>query len=405
MRRQAEYEKMSDYQPRLPSNNAYDYYITAARQLKGRQHFSGKQPPTREEVRWIEANQGAFNTLLKAKNKPYRWPFGVVSYDFLHDDLAKLRNLARLVNARIRWAIATRDGMDAVHDWRIGFQMARHMQGDMLLPYLAAVAVERTIHAPIIREMNFFSAHECREIARTLIESERTPDRFPSAIEGEIGMNLRFLDQLLPEQPSLASTSQIQDLLVAFEPDDDEEEDKKERSRQQKEHLMRQLMDLLKHPGAYQRLRADIRREIVQAWQALSDAVALPGGRYREVELKEYDTNTLFGFVVDTLMPLPSFVRQYWETRTRRRLMVAHLLLREYYLREGRYPDSLEPLNLQELGIDPFSGRPFIYRLSGERYLLYSVGADGKDDGGHNPALGESDEAPRDLFLIRGNWR
>ena len=403
MRRQAEYEKMSDYQPRLPSNNAYDYYITAARQLKGRQQFSGQQPPTREEVRWIEANQGAFNTLLKAKNKPYRWPFGVVSYDFLHDDLAKLRNLARLVNARIRWAIATQDGTDAVHDWRIGFQMARDMQGDAMIPYLVGVAVERTIHAPIIREMDFFSAHECREIARTLIESERTPDRFPSVIEGEIGMNLRFLDQLLPEQPSIASSSQMLDLLSAFAPDDDEKQ--KEQLRQEKERLMRQLMDLLKHPGAYQRLRADIRREIVQAWQALADAVALPGGRYREVELKEYDTNTLFGFVVDLLRPLPTVVQKYWENRTRRRLMAAHLLLREYYLREGRYPDPLEPLNLQELGIDPFSGRPFIYRLLGERYLLYSVGADGKDDGGHNPARGEASFPPRDLFLIPGNWR
>jgi len=403
MRRQAEYEKMSDYQPRLPSSNAYDYYIAAARQLKDGQQFSGQQPPTREEVRWIEANQGAFNTLLKAKNKPYRWPFEVVSYDFLFDDLAKLRNLARLVNARIRWAIATQDSTDAVHDWRIGFQMARDMQGDAMIPYLVGVAVERTIHAPIIREMDFFSARECREIARTLIESERVPDRFPSVIEGEIGMNLRFLDQLLPEQPSIASSSQMLDLLSAFAPDDDEKQ--KEQLRQEKERLMRQLMDLLKHPGAYQRLRADIRREIVQAWQALADAAALPGGRYREVELKEYDTNTLFGFVVDLLRPLPTVVQQYWENRRRRRLMAAHLLLREYYLREGRYPDSLEPLNLQELGIDPFSGRPFIYRLSGERYLLYSVGADGKDDGGHNPALGESDEAPRDLFLIRGNWR
>jgi len=31
---------MSDYRPKLPSNNAYDYYITAARQLKGGEHFS-----------------------------------------------------------------------------------------------------------------------------------------------------------------------------------------------------------------------------------------------------------------------------------------------------------------------------------------------------------------------------
>ena len=59
--------------------------------------------------------------------------------------------------------------------------------------------------------------------------------------------------------------------------------------------------------------------------------------------------------------------------RTRRRVMLVHLRLREYHLREGRYPDSLEPLNLQELAIDPFSGQPFVYRLIGERYQLSSA--------------------------------
>jgi hypothetical protein len=398
MRRQTGYEKMSDYQPRLPSNNAYDYYITAARQLKDGQHFSGQQPPTREEVRWLEANRGAFNTLLKAKSKPYRWPFGVVPFDFLFDDLAHLRNLARLVNARIRWAIASQDGMDAIHDWRIGFQMARNLQGDAVIPYLVGVALEAIIHVPIIREMDFFSAHECREMARTLIESERTPDRFPSVIEGELASAFQTLDQLLPEQPQGTSPLQMLEQLFGFELGDEEE---KERHRREKEQLLGQLTQLLKQPRAYQRLRMDIRHEIVKAWQAMADAAALPGGRYREVELKEYDTNTLFGSLMEIFTPLPAFVRVYWETRTRRRLMVAHLLLRAYRLREGRYPDSLEPLDLQELAIDPFSGRPFIYRLSGARYLLYSVGADGKDDGGHNP----NDEYPRDLFLIRGDWR
>jgi len=54
--------------------------------------------------------------------------------------------------------------------------------------------------------------------------------------------------------------------------------------------------------------------------------------------------------------------------------MLVHLRLREYHLREGRYPDSLEPLNLQELAIDPFSGQPFVYRLTSERYQLSSAG-------------------------------
>jgi hypothetical protein len=40
MPKRLEYQKMSDYRPKLPSNNAYDYYIAAARQLKGGEHFS-----------------------------------------------------------------------------------------------------------------------------------------------------------------------------------------------------------------------------------------------------------------------------------------------------------------------------------------------------------------------------
>ncbi|MCL6536611.1 MAG: hypothetical protein K6U77_11125 [Armatimonadetes bacterium] len=48
------------------------------------------------------------------------------------------------------------------------------------------------------------------------------------------------------------------------------------------------------------------------------------------------------------------------------------MTLADRRLREGRYPDSLEPLNLQELAIDPFTGQPFGYRLTGERYQLAS---------------------------------
>jgi len=69
----------------------------------------------------------------------------------------------------------------------------------------------------------------------------------------------------------------------------------------------------------------------------------------------------------------PPHVSPSPKQRTRRRVMLVHLQLREYRLREGRYPDSLEPLNLQELAIDPFSGQPFVYRLIGERYQLSSA--------------------------------
>jgi hypothetical protein len=101
--------------------------------------------------------------------------------------------------------------------------------------------------------------------------------------------------------------------------------------------------------------------------------VSLRGGRFHEPKLKEYDSDTLFGALASLFQPIGMLARRYWEQRTRRRVMLVHLQLREYRLREGRYPDSLEPLNLQELAIDPFTGQPFGYRLTGERYQLSSA--------------------------------
>ena len=56
-----------------------------------------------------------------------------------------------------------------------------------------------------------------------------------------------------------------------------------------------------------------------------------------------------------------------------------------YKNQTGRYPDNLEtlvPNILGKLPIDPFTDKPLIYRLQDGGVLIYSVGANGKDDGG-----------------------
>ncbi|MFH1732523.1 MAG: type II secretion system protein GspG [Planctomycetota bacterium] len=52
----------------------------------------------------------------------------------------------------------------------------------------------------------------------------------------------------------------------------------------------------------------------------------------------------------------------------------------------GEYPESLRLLTankfLKELPVDPFSGEPFVYKVKGGEFVLYSIGANFKDDGG-----------------------
>ena len=67
------------------------------------------------------------------------------------------------------------------------------------------------------------------------------------------------------------------------------------------------------------------------------------------------------------------------------RLLAAELALRCYLAEQGHQPARLEqlvPQYLQRVPLDPFSGKPVIYRPQGTHWLLYSVGPDGVDDGG-----------------------
>ncbi len=405
------------YQPRLPSDNALDYYLKAGQILNERRRgfaWTGKMPLTREEVRWIEMNQDAFELLRQGTRKQYTYVFPIKPNDTsLGSFLPRVRNLARLVEARIRWAIATKDGSDAVNDWRIGFKMARDLQGDLLMPYLVGNACEAIVHSPIVREMDFFSAHECRLIAEELIRAERTPDRFNTVVENELKMALEGLNQFLPDDPNeflrLFETEDDHESDVSDDDvsEDDFEEDPQEvlRPKSNREALLHQARGITNNPTAYRRLREDLRREIVCNWQIVADSIQLKNGKYRPPREPEYDEATLFGEFAVLLSPPFGIGRNYWFTRVRRRLMTAHLLLRIYYLRERRYPSSLDELRLGELAIDPFSGHPLIYRLDGERYLLYSVGFNGRDDGGlRKPASSEQPDE-HDIFLTRDGWR
>jgi hypothetical protein len=65
------------------------------------------------------------------------------------------------------------------------------------------------------------------------------------------------------------------------------------------------------------------------------------------------------------------------------RLIGCTAAIRLHKLRTGNYPASLQALQLGEMIIDPFSGKPFVYKTDPRKgFLLYSVGLNGVDDGG-----------------------
>jgi hypothetical protein len=82
----------------------------------------------------------------------------------------------------------------------------------------------------------------------------------------------------------------------------------------------------------------------------------------------------------------------------RTELLRLHYAIRAFQLAENRLPKSLAELagrELQTIPPDPFSQHDFIYQAGKDRYLLYSVGPNGVDDGGV-----EDEQGQRNMDLL-----
>jgi len=95
-----------------------------------------------------------------------------------------------------------------------------------------------------------------------------------------------------------------------------------------------------------------------------------------------------------TLPSLEYTMLQDYRALADRHLSVAALAVRLYAIdHDGRLPaklDDLVPAYLPAVPVDPFSGRPILYKSDSVRPRIYSIGEDGVDDGGveQDPSLG-----------------
>jgi hypothetical protein len=138
----------------------------------------------------------------------------------------------------------------------------------------------------------------------------------------------------------------------------------------------------------------DLRAAITEgkaAARALTGSVATPEARGQ----------VLGDLLLSLLMPSMRKVQQASDrlTQNERNLHVAFALA-AFQRANGHYPRTLEmlvPTYLPSLPPDLFNDRPLIYRPLGEGCMVYSVGVNGKDDGGRS----YDDDPPGDDLVVR----
>jgi len=103
-----------------------------------------------------------------------------------------------------------------------------------------------------------------------------------------------------------------------------------------------------------------------------------------------------------SVFTLSAVVRRVMTVEVAKRTVITAIALKRYQLKHGGYPpdlSSLVPEFLPAVPLDPVDGQPLRYRPQANgTFLLYSVGPNGKDDGG-NPSLEKGVEGSNFYWL------
>jgi hypothetical protein len=109
----------------------------------------------------------------------------------------------------------------------------------------------------------------------------------------------------------------------------------------------------------------------------------------------------------ETVKMSDRIIRRVMCAETVREIVVTAIALKRYQLKHGNYPADLNllvPELISAIPHDPVDGRPLRYRLNPDgTFLLYSIGENGKDDGG-NPSLEKGFESSYPSWRFGRDW-
>lgn len=141
------------------------------------------------------------------------------------------------------------------------------------------------------------------------------------------------------------------------------------------------------------------------AWliEADDDPAKLLAARNRlEIELAKLSKTQMF--TIMNLTPIPMLVTLHLRCLVEVRVARIAIAAERYRLASGEFPrtlDQLVPAYLSEIPVDPFDQEPMKLTHSDNGIVIYSVGSDANDDGGHVvPLEGEKQPIDRGFRLL-----
>lgn len=361
-----------------------------------------KSSDSLDAAKWLKANEKGLNLLIQAAARPRYYvpllsdPRHTLMFELPTPDYSQLRAASRVLLMRANLAIGEGRVADAWKDIRAVYQLAALLEQDTtLVGRLVEVGMGNLANAGAlnIAASGKLSAKD----AKTMIaELERIPVATTlDAIEFE---RLEMLDLIVRlatgggEQKNLMESLLV---MIGEKPGDmgkfPQAMTDAAKGIDWNDILLRanqmhdKLLAAVKAPSVA--ARTQLAATISQETKQMLARIAAGGGKppAASAPVKER-TQWMGDFIIGLLMPAIEKTQTMAEAgAVQRQMTMISLAAAACRADKGRFPEKLadlSPAYLKQVPKDFFSGKDFVYKPAADGYILYSVGENGKDDGG-----------------------
>jgi hypothetical protein len=301
----------------------------------------------------------ALALLRRGLGKPVFLPHEEADVTPPFPDYAVFRQLARLIMMQQQVAFAEGRILEAIELMHTVLALGRAVQVGEIISGLVGIAVAAIGTAVVAAQLGQLAAQECEALLHVCLEDLAQPDLLPEVVEGERRSEKPLFRWMLD--------STVRHPAEPPSPDDDPAE----------RALDQDLRQALATEASRAALEAAINRRIDDlSDRCLAEAVRPPWER-RPVTMPTDNSvaGRLVAPFVKTFGQTFGAVRdKYAEAEARVRLLACHAAIRRYLWEHDRLPANLADLGLGDIALDPFTGQPLQYRVSGRTYEVASAG-------------------------------
>jgi hypothetical protein len=243
---------------------------------------------------------------------------------------------------------------------RLGLRLGRVLQAQTLISGLVGIAVDAITVNTVAGHLDQLSARDCELLLQVCLERLREPDPYPEILEGE----QRLAWATLAEARKAAAKDGLGTLLDSDADDEEEADDETPEPKPQ----------VTLSPQELEALWKEVERRVDEAFANARVEVRKP--LWERARADEDENESLAGQLTGLFAPIFTQAgHAYGRNQAQLRLLACHAAIRRYRWEHDRLPPDLAVLDLGDVSIDPFTGQPLRYEVTGVRYRLHSVGA------------------------------